>query len=226
MTAHVELTIRPLVMLPAHWKPASAKRPPSPFSTEFPKTLDQLDAELVYLEATDAFVQLAVQPDQVRLDGSLRSGVDVGHPGVVLTVVSPRGTMVMDTDEFGRRGQHFNPWKENLRALTLYLEGLRRADRYGIGRGQQYTGFLQLDPGTIAIGPGSYTVEQAAKVLADSAGVRQAAKDTIGDPVAIEELWVMAMRRLHPDRGGPGGTEFSAAVKAHNVLVDHLAATR
>src|SRR5690606_5164123 len=79
--------------------------------------------------------------DDIRLDGLPRANARPGHQGVVLAFDSKYGPLKYATDTFDR-------WQDNLRAIALGLESLRRVDRYGITkRGEQYTGWRQLPAG-------------------------------------------------------------------------------
>lgn len=71
-------------------------------------------------------------------------------------------------------------WEDNLRAIALALEALRKVDRYGVTRrGEQYTGWKQLTAGDS--GP---SAERGRRLIADAGGVAEALKAT------------------HPDLGG------------------------
>lgn len=208
------LTFRPLAEPLAHWKPAGAMRPSSPFSAGYWKTLVLLDRELEHLHARDVFLQVVTDHRGVRLDGQLRADARVDHPGVILTIdTKAHGTLVYETDAFsGGYGHNVRAgWQQNLRAIALGLEALRRVERYGIARrGQQYAGYRELPTG-IELGA-AMTAEEAAAFLIEYGEVEgcpdpwtvDALLDDTG-PAAREILagyFRRASKKLHPDAGG------------------------
>jgi hypothetical protein len=83
----------------------------------------------------------------------------------------------------------FSHWQDNLRAIALSMEALRKVDRYGVTRGgEQYRGFAALPPA------------QPIDHLAVIARVIGTTVDTVRLDVgsAIRE----ALKRSHPDHGG------------------------
>src|SRR5690606_24676973 len=61
------------------------------------------------------------------------------HPGVILSFDSKVGHLSYPCDTF-------TSWQDNLRAVALALEALRKLDRYGVTkRGEQYRGFLAIE---------------------------------------------------------------------------------
>lgn len=207
------LTFRPVAVRPSSWRPSDADRPHSPFSAGYDATLSLLDRELDQLGATNAFLQVELRDRTaaVRKDGQLRSGAVVDHPGVILTVESRRhGTLTYPCDAF--RGRSGRPaWQENLRAVALGLEALRRVERYGIAdRGQQYAGFAELGAGTAMAGTDGFTPERAAQLLADEANrgfgadwINAESLLTAPDRAElIRGAYRDAARLHHPDAGG------------------------
>ena len=145
------IEFRPMGALLDSWQPADADRPGSQFSAAYSATETLLRTELGHLDTRSAHLQVVAPPGQVRRDGQLRAEAKVEHPGVVLTIeTGEHGTLVYETDVFGPRwGLSLREsWKDNLRAVALGLEALRKVERYGIAqRGQQYAGFRELGSG-------------------------------------------------------------------------------
>lgn len=219
------VTFRPIKAMPPNWKPASARRPYSPFSSTYTSTMDLLQKELRHLKARSAFIQVDLRDHDrgVRLDGQLRSGALVDHPGVILTIeTAAHGTLVYPCDAFsGRSGRP--AWQENLRAVALGLEALRRVERYGIAeRGQQYAGFRELGSGT-EMGGATQTREQVARYLATMAGW---ATDTdlhavLNHPGVVDQLYRQAAMVHHPDHGGDQ-TTMAYITAARDHLLDTM----
>lgn len=179
------MRLRPI----AAWPGAlTADRIRSPFSAPWADTLDKLDRELWHLgpasRNADAVLQIAMREQDFRLDGMPCANSAPEHPGVILNVESTKGALSFPCDRFTR-------WQDNLRAIALGLEGLRRLDRYGITAGsQQYTGWRQLDSGPA---PSSTADAEATLRLF---GGRKADGETVRD------VYRRAVKATHPDRGG------------------------
>lgn len=178
------LSVRPITSWPGELRTAR-QRVRAPFDSTYTSTLELLDRELRMLRATVTVVQLAVNEGQIRRDGKLRASAYPDHPGVILSFDTKQG-------HFRYAADRFTSWQDNLRAIALGLEALRKIERYGIGSGvEQYTGFLQLEPGNGTI----TTAEQAEAFIAEHGGTyRNAARKLHpdnpdgGDPVLFKRL--------------------------------------
>ena len=172
------VTFRPLLAWPG---PPSSFRRRSLFKAAWSSTLTLLDRELRAIDAAHIVVQLAITEDDIRLDGWPRANVRPKHPGCIVAFDCRYGALQYASDVFDR-------WQDNLRAIALGLEALRKVDRFGITkRGEQYTGWKQLSAGQ---GP----IDRIARVL----GTDVLDLD-LGD---LDELSRRAMLLAHPDRGG------------------------
>lgn len=206
----MKLVHRPIESWPGPLTPADARQR-SPFTTrdgeswgrrhEVPlsDTLDLLDRELRALgvrPSSEVILQIAVGERDVRLDGQVRADARPEHPGVILNFKSRHGELSYACDRF-------QSWKANLRAIAKGLEALRLVDRYGIGHGQQYTGYRALGAGT-PMPAARMTVEEAARLLvAHGEGDPPAHADlAMGDRDAVTNYYRRAARRHHPDAGG------------------------
>jgi hypothetical protein len=189
-----------------------AARPVASFRSTFSKTLERLDLELVALYAHEAVVQIDSDESAMRLDGGLRANATVGHPGVILNFTSlkpltplsrtaTRRDLRLWTDKFAN-------WQDNLRAIALGLEAMRKLDRYGLGQGDEiYTGWIALDDPVLA----------AEKVLRDAAGAPDAGR-VAGDRDKILDLFREAALKTHPDRGGTPDA-FRSVIEARDTLL-------
>lgn len=161
----------------------------SPFSATLTTTLAQLDRELRELTTTRAqreSVELlvAIEPDGFRLDGRPRKGAAATHPGVILSLDSRHGHLSYPCDTFTR-------WEDNLRAIVLALEALRKVDRYGVTRrGEQYRGFLALEA----------KATETPRLHAENVIMQAASPIHSGEDLTT--LVRRAKRRTHPDSGG------------------------
>lgn len=166
------LRMRPISMWPGERTPEHARKH-SPFSSSLTDTLSLLSRELVALSATDVWFEVAVAPEMFRLDGRPRAHARAEHPGVVVsfTSLALKKDLRYSTDRF-------RSWQDNLRALALGLEALRKVERYGIAnRGEQYAGWAQLPEGGPSAGRG---------------------RELIGFHGSVRD----ALRATHPDTSG------------------------
>ncbi len=180
---------------------AAAARKHAPFRgaggrpTPLRTTLDELDRELFQLSAKDVELLVALEPEQFRLDGRPRAGARAAHPGVILSFTIPGiGAVSYPCDTF-------TTWEDNLRAIVLSLESLRRVDRYGVTkRGEQYRGFLALE--ATAAPAGFDDVNAALRFLGSLYPDMPGAATKVTPKLLLRG----AQRRAHPDHGGDDAT--------------------
>lgn len=187
-------------------------------SVPLSQTLDDLDGELGQVDARDVVIQIDVtnkqdMRDDVRRDGRIRDDARVHSPAVVLTFKSA-GTkpLVFACDYFKR-------WQDNLRALALGLEALRKLERYHIAQtGDQYRGWMAL-PAAGATVP-TLSTNQAAHLVARLAGDPEstavlAAADRAKDAIR------RARAKTHPDAGGRN-EDWTMLQEAERILRVHF----
>jgi hypothetical protein len=157
----------------------------SPFDAPLSSTLQVLERELRALQADRIVLQVGYREQDLRLDGMPRANATLIHDAVALSFESKWGPLRYQTNEFVPRYYGKGPgWQQNLRAIALGMEALRKVDRYGVSkRGEQYTGWRAI--------------------AEKSAGP--------GVPRELRRDIVAAAKRLHPDIGGDPAL-FRAAV--------------
>lgn len=172
--AELGLRVRPLEAWPEPFDLERGRRP-SPFSAAWSDTVYLLAFELRKLEARDGILELAVAPADFRRDGYPRASARAEHPGVVLSLpATVHGPLRYFTDEF-------DGWQENVRAIALSLEALRKVDRYAVSRrGEQYRGWTAL-PSAVR---GETQLELGRRLIREAGSVAE------------------ALHRHHPDKGG------------------------
>lgn len=215
-----ELQIRPL----RKWEgELTIHRKTSPFSykTSESATMQLLEKELDAVGAHASVLQLAITDDDIRVSGVLRASIRTEHPGVLLTFTSSKiGKVRFSTDRFLR-------WQDNLRAIALGMEALRKVDRYGItSGGEQYAGFRAIEAAESA--RGFETVEQAARYIATYAldGAEEDKVERIADAMLIdgelvETYYRRAAKLQHPDAGG--SETIMAKIVAARAMLDGAA---
>ena len=178
----------------------------SNFASTMTATLDLLDRELFMLQVKDARLQVAIPASQFRLDGFPRSTAKAEHPGIILTMNTNVGALSYPCDTF-------TVWEDNLRAIALALEALRKVDRYGVTkRGEQYRGFLAIE--ATAMPAGFASADSAICALEN---VIEKNSDRSAAGLTPSRLVDLAKRYSHPDTGGDAET-FQRVVLAESTL--------
>jgi hypothetical protein len=180
----IRLQFRPI----DQWPGGAISPRPAPFRATYGQTLRLLERELDQLHARNIVLQVALDERDIRLDGQPRARARASHPGVILAFDSKYGPLKYATAEF-------TTWDDNLRAIALGLEALRKVDRYGTTkRGEQYTGWKQLEAG-----PSMDRLEAQEVIDRHGGSIRRALMET------------------HPDHGGDAD-EFQQVQDARRVL--------
>lgn len=157
---------------------ATVGRKSSPFDSPWSATMDLLERELRALRARKVVLQMFITESDIRNDGWIYADARPKQPGVVLTLDSKYGPLSYPCDTF-------TSWQDNVRAIALALEALRKVDRYGVTKtGEQYTGWKALPP------PGA-TTENRPEVI-------QRGRELIGKYGSS----TAALHATHPDKGG------------------------
>lgn len=180
----------------------TASRTRSQFKAGLSDTLQILDREISQLTETrsqreSAELLIAVPAGHLwRLDGRPRAHATAEHPGVIFSLDSKHGALSYPCDTF-------TTWQDNLRAIALALEALRKVNRYGVTkRGEQYRGFLAIESTASPSTFDSYT--QALDFLREVSGI---ASDIYEAPeVHVPRVLRAAQRAAHTDMGGDPAT--------------------
>jgi hypothetical protein len=170
----------------------------------------ELLVELGRVNAKDVTLALdVVNPGDFRCDGGLRSDARLGTQKVVISFTrgdqGVRLTFPCDT---------YALWQDNVWAIRLTLELLRRIDTYGVTYGdQQYVGFAALTSG----GAPKMTLDEAILLLAEHG--EAGSIDLFSAPDwMVEMVQKRARAATHPDAGGSTGlfqrVEEAAAIVA------------
>ncbi|MCX8559807.1 molecular chaperone DnaJ [Mycolicibacterium mucogenicum] len=201
------MTLRPLVGWP---HPETRDRGRSPFSATWTATLELLDRELWHLKNghgnAPSVLQIALREQDFRIDGMPRANAIPSHPGVILNIESSKGPLSYPCDKFNR-------WQDNLRAIALGLEALRKISRYGITPGdEQYAGWRALPQQASGL---SFTAASALEFLRSAAGSDDDPTLRIGSAV---QLYRRARAAAHPDRNGGDRSKWDQVEAAAAVL--------
>lgn len=184
----------------------------SPFSASWTSTLEILDRELRHLDVRDEFVlQIDCSEADLRLDGQLRANARVASAAVAIAVdTRDKGSLLFVCGMFP-------DWRDNVRAIALGLEALRKVDRYGITQSnEQYRGWQALPPGT-PMPAAQVTADQAAArvaVLAGFDGVT-AVDLVLDDP---DRYYRYAAKRCHPDAAIGSTEKFQELEECYRIV--------
>jgi hypothetical protein len=168
----------------------------APFKTQWARTLNNLERELRHLGARKIEIALAIRLGDLRQDGMLRADARPGA-AVILSFL----------DRDGHRQAYpcdtFAWWQDNLYAVAVVLEDLRRAERYGVQSALLRAGFKAL-PSAGATTP-TLSTNQAAYFIARMADAENAdirSRDVLANRVAATASVRVARAKTHPDAGG------------------------
>lgn len=197
----------------------TAGRVRSLFKAGLSDTLDTLKTEIRHLTVTSAQREspellIAIPAGALwRQDGRPRAGAVAEHPGVIFSLDSKHGPLSYPCDTF-------TTWQDNLRAVALALEALRKVDRYGVTkRGEQYRGFLAIE--ATAAPAGFARIDDATEFLLRIAGdEREPRQVKIG--ADLRSVLRAAQRRAHPDAGGDAGTFQRVSLAATKIREEGL----
>lgn len=170
----------------------------SPFQAPWSSTLDLLDREVRQVKGRNVVIEVDVPESEIRVDGTLYARARAASPAVRLALDSAEGPMIYATDRF-------TWWQDNVRAIALGMEALRKVQRYGIAeRGEQYAGFKALPAGRGM--PASHMTSDEAWALIGGYGsvpVRQQRADyNAGNKENVRSAYRRARAEAHPDRNG------------------------
>lgn len=187
------MTLRPIEQWPGEPTPIRQR---SNFSAPWSSTLDLLDRELHYLGKANrnapTVLQIAMREQDFRIDGMPRANAKPTHPGVILSIESKHGPLSYPCDRF-------DLWQDNLRAIALSLEALRKVDRYGVTKNaEQYKGFKAIG------GAAASAVEQSTFPSADQAEryIRRLVEirdDCTTEHDTFRSVYRRAQKITHPD---------------------------
>ncbi len=213
---NLTLKVRPLSAWswPTTRQPIQAPfRGPGGRRTSWSKTVDLLARELRMLGVHACILELDVRESDIRVDGWIRAQARPSSHRIVITFEHARhGWLRYPCDRFTQ-------WQDNVRAVALGLEALRKVDRYGVSpSGEQYAGWRALPAQTGAV----MTSTKAAEVVANLSGAPGSAEQILRDWTYAQGRVREALRKTHPDTGGDADAgEFHTVQTARKVLAAH-----
>ena len=182
----------------------------APFKSMWTKDLAALERELRHLGAKN--VEMALELPRgamdLRQDGMLKADARPGR-AIILSFLDKDGV------------RHAYPcdtyawWQDNVHAIAVVLEDLRRAERYGVQSALLRAGFKALPSQTAP----TMSVHQAAHAIANLVGVP--VEDVHGSMEGAKSAIRSAIYRTHPDRNHGMRTNYDIVDAARKVLSSH-----
>lgn len=195
---------RPLESWPKKLTPVSSRRY-SPFKSSYGDTLVLLERELSAIDARNVVIQAQFTLGQIRNDGWPRGTAKPSGPAVILNFTKGRDTISMPCDTF-------HDYEDNLRAIALSLEALRKIDRYGVTTGsEQYQGFKALP----SANDSSIAKEKATEFFAVHLGISRSEVSKRD----VTEMFRALAKKLHPDMSTEGAALFHE-LQAHRKVLE------
>lgn len=215
----VSYTLRPISDRTAfRGRPGAGDRNPFRRAT-WSSTQELLARELYMLRASRIVLEIDIREQDIRQDGAPRANAIARSTAVRLSFETADGPLVFATDRYGY-DYYDRPksqgWQDNVRAIALGLEALRKVDRYGITqRREQYRGFKALGAGDGTVASGM-TTDIAAEILNRESGMH------VDWAHAEQALRASALRSAraaaHPDRNNGDRSRWDAVDQAADVL--------
>jgi hypothetical protein len=182
----------------------------APFKSSWAKDLAALDRELRHLGARK--VELALELKRgamdLRQDGMLKADARPGR-AIILSFLDKDGVRhAYPCDTYGW-------WQDNVHAIAVVLEDLRRAERYGVQSALLRAGFKALPSQTAP----TMDSHGAARTLAFFAGCDVA--EVLANPSAAKDAVRSAVNKTHPDRNDGKRDAYDRVDDARKVLSSH-----
>lgn len=198
--------------LPAVWpgKPTRYRKR-APFKTQWTRTLRLLERELKHLHAKKVELALAIRMGDLKQDGMLRADARPG-PSVIVSFLDNEGQrQAYPCDTFAW-------WQDNLYAIAVVLEDLRRAERYGVQPALLRAGFKALP----AAGQSTPTMglREAASLVASYSNTITA-DDILSHRRDYTDAIRAARAKSHPDVQAGSHVAWDAVDTARKVLEVH-----
>jgi hypothetical protein len=200
-----------IVDLPPVWPgKRTTRHKTAPFKSQHTRTVKALERELRYLGARKIEIALSLRRGamDLRQDGMLKADARPDAP-VILSFLDNEGQRhAYPCDTFGW-------WEDNLHAIAVVLEDLRRAERYGVQSALLRAGFKALPSQTTA----TISTSQAAATIAELSGMAAAFIES--DASQAKEAVRTALHRTHPDRNNGARSQYDRVDAARKALSAH-----
>lgn len=213
----MEIKIQPIFQ----WVGTKTKSPRrSQFRQTYADTKKILHFELEKLNAIESTIVISmfIHQKDIRVDGNLRANAKPYADGVILSFTRKKfvgwrdGKAVYKNIPLRYPCDVFDDWQDNLRAIALSLEALRKVERYGVFSYEEIVERLSLPSaeGNIT------TVEAAAEFIAKYAEF--SVDEVLMNRSMMTQGYRKAALKLHPDHSKDMESEFIKLQEAKEIL--------
>lgn len=185
----------------------------APFKSNWTKDLSALDRELKHLGARkiEFALELPRGAMDLRQDGMLKADARPGR-AIIISFLDRDGVRhAYPCDTYGW-------WQDNVHAIAVVLEDLRRAERYGVQSALLRAGFKAL-PSAGATTP-TMTLDVAATVLSNHHATLSPS-EIVRNRIAASTALRAARAKTHPDVRGGDHSHWDIVETARKVLEAH-----
>ena len=202
-----------IVDLPPVWPGKRTVYPKkAPFKSQWTKTELALERELGYRHLGARKIELALELRNggldLRNDGKLKANARPGR-AVILSFLDKDGQrQAYPCDTYGW-------WEDNLHAIAIVLEDLRRAERYGVQSALLRAGFKALPSQTAP------TLNSAGAAAVITEGTTYMDREILTDVGIAKAAVRLAIHRTHPDRNDGRREQYDRVDEARKVLSSH-----
>lgn len=168
------------------------------FESTWEATLKLLAREITQLGGRDVVIECDVSERDIRVDGQIYARARPASPAVRVAFDSRQGPMIYATDRFDH-------WQDNIRAVALGLEALRRVERYGIAEhGEQYTGYKAIEARPAGMGARAAAELLETVAVGDEGDQRERTVELLmrGSHPQGRDIFREARKAAHPDACG------------------------
>lgn len=212
-----QIKIKPI----SKWIGSETKRPGnSQFKQTYSNTKTILQNELSKLAAIDSTVQIEmfIRAEDLRADGELRASAKPFRPGVVLSFSKVKRRFFDERSKSWKNELQtlsypcdtYNDWQDNLRAIALSLEALRKVARYGVFKYEDMISRLALPSAEGKLSD----KDSALHFIAAHSSLKI---EQLSETPWLKAAYFEAAMKLHPDKGG-SNEDFHKLQKAKEIL--------
>ena len=198
----LNIKIKPI----SKWIGTETKSPArSQFRQTYSSTKKILEFELEKLGALESSLQIEmfIRAEDLRRDGELRANAKPDKPGVVLSFSKVKSrafdeqskTWKNELQTLSYPCDSFDDWQDNLRAVALSLEALRKVARYGVFKYEDMVSRLALPSADGKISD----IDSALHFISIHSG---RTIEQLRDKPFLKAGYLEAAMKLHPDKGG------------------------
>lgn len=213
----MEIKIQPIVQWVGQ-ETKSVRR--SQFRQTYADTKKILHFELEKLNVIESTVVLSmfIHRNDIRVDGNLRANAKPFKQGVILSFTRKKflgwqnGKSVYKNIPLRYPCDVFDDWQDNLRAIALSLEALRKVERYGVFSYEEIVERMSLPSAEGKVS----TMESAAEFIAKHSEFL--AVEVLMNESMMTQAYRKAALKLHPDHNPENQAEFLILQDAKKIL--------